>query len=116
MTDNRRTIEQYLEGFRRTDRPQILSCLTDDVEWMLPGMFHAPGKRDFDAHIVDEGFTGQPVIAVSRWIEDGDTVVAEGSVQASRTDGTVLNLMFCDVFEMRDAKIQKLVSYLMTTK
>jgi ketosteroid isomerase-like protein len=40
MTANKRTVEAYMEGFRRTDRPQILSCLTDDVEWVLPGAFH----------------------------------------------------------------------------
>jgi ketosteroid isomerase-like protein len=39
-------------------------------------------------------------------------VVAEGSVRAPRTDGSVLNLVFCDVFDMRDAKIRRLVSYL----
>jgi hypothetical protein len=36
MTPNKRTIETYMDGFRKTDRPQILSCLTDDVEWVIP--------------------------------------------------------------------------------
>jgi hypothetical protein len=26
---------------------QILSCLTDDVEWLIPGGFHASGKDEF---------------------------------------------------------------------
>ena len=34
MTPNKRMIEAYMDGFRRTDRPEILSCLTDDVEWV----------------------------------------------------------------------------------
>ncbi len=29
MTPNKRTIEAYMDGFRKTDRPQILSCLPD---------------------------------------------------------------------------------------
>ena len=33
-----------------------------------------------------------------------------------RTDGGVMNLVFCDVFEMRNAKIKKLTSYLMEIK
>jgi len=34
-------------------------------------------------------------------------------VRPERTDGAVVNLLFCDVFEMRDGCIAKLTSYLM---
>ena len=66
MTPNKTTIEAYMDDFRKTDRPQILSCLTDDVEWVIPGAFHVRGKDDFAKHIVDEGFIGHPLITVSR--------------------------------------------------
>jgi len=116
MTPNKRTVETYMDGFRKTDRPQILSCLTDDVEWVLPGAFHVRGKADFATHIVDEGFVGHPVITVSRMMEEDNVVVAEGLVRAPKQDGGFLNLVFCDVFDMRDGKIQRLVSYLVETK
>jgi uncharacterized protein len=116
MTLNKRTVEAYMDGFRKTDRPLILSCLTDDVEWVIPGVFHVRGKDDFAKHIVDDGFVGHPLIAVSRLTEEDDVVVAEGSVRAPKQDGSVLNLVFCDVFDMRDGKIRRLVSYLMETK
>jgi uncharacterized protein len=116
MTLNKRTVEAYMDGFRKTDRPLILSCLTDDVEWVIPGAFHVRGKDDFAKHIVDDGFVGHPLIAVSRLTEEDDVVVAEGSVRAPKQDGSVLNLVFCDVFDMRDGKIRRLVSYLMETK
>jgi len=116
MTPNKRTVEVYMDGFRKTDRPKILSCLTDDVEWMIPGAFHVRGKDDFAKRIVDEGFVGHPLITVGRLTEEDDVVVAEGTVRAPRQDGTVLNLVFCDVFDMRNGKIRRLVSYLMETK
>lgn len=115
MTANQRTVEQYMDGFRRTDREQILSCLTDDVRWWLPGAFDVRSKDEFAQHIVDEGFAGSPEITVTRMVEADDVVVAEGSVKAPRTDGSVLDLVFCDVFEMRDGKIRSLTSYLMST-
>ena len=115
MTLNKQTVAAYMEGFRRTDRALILSCLTADVEWEIPGAFHARGKGEFETHIVDPGFQGNPVITVTRLIEENDVVVAEGSVEAPRTDGNVLHLVFCDVFELRDGKISRLVSYLMQT-
>jgi ketosteroid isomerase-like protein len=116
MTSNKRTVEAYMDGFRKTDRQQILSCLTDDVEWVLPGAFHVRGKDDFATHIVDDGFVDHPVITITRLIEEDDVVVAEGSVRAPKPDGAFLDLVFCDVFDMRNGKIWKLVSYLMETK
>ncbi|HET6701021.1 MAG TPA: nuclear transport factor 2 family protein [Gemmatimonadaceae bacterium] len=112
MSDNKRTVERYMDGFRHTDRSKILSCLTEDVEWEIPGFFSARGRAEFESHIVDEGFTGSPVIDVIRLVEENDVVVAEGTVRANRTDGTAVNLVFCDVFDMRLGKIRRLVSYL----
>jgi uncharacterized protein len=116
MTPNQKTIEQYMDAFRTTNRAQVLSCLTDDVEWIVPGIFHSRGRDEFATHIVDEGFAGHPEITVSRLLEDGDIVVAEGSVRAPRVDGTFLNLVFCDVFDMRHGKIRQLTSYLVVVK
>ena len=116
MTENQRTIEKYMAGFRVSDHEQILSCLTDDVEWEIPGIFQTNGKAPFDKEIENEAFVGRPDIAVSRLIEEGDVVVAEGSVRAQKRDGGVLSLRFCDVFVMQAGKIKRLTSYLMEIK
>jgi ketosteroid isomerase-like protein len=115
MTQNKGTVERYLDGFRRSDHSQILSCLTDDVEWEIPGAFHVQGKEEFDKQIENEGFVGSPAITVTRLTEGDDVVVAEGSVRTQRKDGTFLNLAMCDVFEMQGGKIRRLISYLMET-
>jgi ketosteroid isomerase-like protein len=112
MTDNRDTVLQYIEGFRKTDREQILSLVTNDVVWKIPGAFEIKGMSAFAAHIVDEGFRTNPDIIVERLVEGTDVVVAQGTVSTERTDGTALHLAFCDLFEIRDAKIAQLTSYL----
>lgn len=116
MTENKKTVERYMEGFRRSDHAMVLSCLTDDVEWLIPGMFQARGKEAFDKEIENEAFTGRPIIVVTRVTEEADVVLAEGTVRAQRKDGGTLHIMFCDVFEMKDRKIKKLISYLMEVK
>jgi ketosteroid isomerase-like protein len=83
---------------------------------VIPGVFHVQGKDDFAKHIVDEGYVGHPLITVSRLMEEDNVVVAEGSVRAPKQEGSFLNLVFCDLFDMRDGKIRRLVSYLMETK
>jgi ketosteroid isomerase-like protein len=108
-----RSRRTYLNGFRTLDRALILSCLTDDVEWVIPGAFETRGKAGFAEHIVERGFAPTPpVITETRIVEAGDVVVVEGTVRAARADGAFIDLMFCDVFEMRNAKIRRLVSYL----
>lgn len=51
MTENKTTVERYLEGFERSNHEQILSCLTEGVEWEMPGAFHLVGKDAFDKEI-----------------------------------------------------------------
>jgi uncharacterized protein len=116
MTGNKRTVNEYMDGFRRSDHEQILSCLTDDVEWEIPGAFHVRGKEAFDKEIENEAFVGRPRIAVTRLTEENDIVVAEGSVRAQKKDGEPLKLRFCDVFVMQAGKIKQLISYLMEVK
>lgn len=112
MTDNKQTIERYIEGFNESDHEKILSCLTDDVRWDMPGIFHHEGKDAFDKEIENPAFTGKPIIRITRMTEENDVVVAEGTVKARRKEGDVLDLTFCDVFEMRDGKIKRLLGFI----
>jgi uncharacterized protein (TIGR02246 family) len=116
MSENKRVVEKYMEGFRESDHAKVLSCLTEDVEWVLPGAFHLKGKEAFDREIENPAFTGRPKIEVTRVVEENDVVVTEGRVQARRSDGGLLNAVFCDVFVMRGGLIRHLTSYLMELK
>lgn len=116
MSKNKETVEKYMDGFRKSDHAQILSCLTDDVEWDIPGAFHKVGKPAFDQEIENEAFMGRPAITIKRLVEENGTVVAEGAVRTQKKTGEFLELAFCDVFIMRDSKIAKLTSYLMELK
>jgi ketosteroid isomerase-like protein len=60
VSENKRTIEKYIEGFTKSDHEQVLSCLTDDVEWEIPGAFHIAGKAAFDKEIEKPGVHRPP--------------------------------------------------------
>lgn len=113
MTENKQTVDKYMDGFRKSDHEQVLSCLTDEVEWDMPGVFHLTGKEAFDKEIENEAFVGSPAISITRMTEENDIVVAEGSVRTQRKDGGVLNAMFCDVFVMDRNRVRRLTTYLM---
>jgi len=116
MSPNKQTVQKYMHAFAKLDHAEVLSCLTDNVEWLIPGAFHITGKNAFDKAIENDDFVGRPAISVARMTEENDVVVAEGYVRCARKDGGELNAVFCDVFVMAGAKIRHLTSYLMELK
>ena len=116
MTANKRTVACCIDGFNRTDHAQILSCLADDVEWAIPGVFTVAGKEAFDRAIENDAFVGSPTVTVTRMVEEADVVVVEGTVQHRKRDGGALNAVVCDVFQLRGARIRRLTSYLAELK
>jgi ketosteroid isomerase-like protein len=105
MSQNKKTVETYLDGFRKNDHAQILSCLTDDIEWTVFGAFHLTGKQAYDDAIEAPGFSGPPRLEVERMVEEGDVVMAELTGAATRDNGDVMRMSMAEVFVMRDGKI-----------
>lgn len=102
-----------MDGFRATDHEKILSCLTDDIVWEMPGYYHHEGKEAFDKEIENPHADGHPLITVTNMVEEGNIVMAEGSVKAKLKSGQLIDAVFCDVFHFRGGKISKLTTYLM---
>lgn len=113
---NKNVVEMYMDGFRTTDHAKILSCLTEDVVWEMPGFFLHQGKEAFDREIENPNADGHPNIKIKSLIEEGNMVVAEGAVTAKLKNGEVLDAVFCDVFHFSGNKINKLSTYLMFNK
>lgn len=105
-----------MDGFRSTDHTKILSCLNDTVIWEMPGFFYHEGKEAFDKEIENPNADGHPDISITRLVEEGNIVIAEGTVKAKMKDGNKLDAVFCDVFHFTNSKISKLTTYLMFNK
>lgn len=114
MTPNKQTVEKYMQGFRESDHEKVLSCLTDEVIWEMPGIYRHVGKEAFDKEIENENFVGSPTIQITRLVEEDNVVIAEGAVQGKMKNGGSLDAVFCDVFLMENNKIKQLTSYLMS--
>jgi ketosteroid isomerase-like protein len=112
VTSRKEIVEAYFEGFRRSDHEAILSLLTDDVVWDLPGVRSLSGKQAFDGEIENDVFEGNPELTVDRLVEEGDAVVAIGSGEARFKSGELNRFVFCDVFTFTDGAIRRVESYL----
>lgn len=116
MSQNKITVQKYMDAFATSDRPTVLATLTDDIEWVMPGAFHLRGKAAFAKEMQNDAFGGNPIINLSRMIEEKNVVVAEGNVRSATKAGGFLNAVFCDVFEMQNGRIKRLTSYVMEIK
>ena len=106
MSQNVETITTYLDGFRRNDHAQILSCLTDDIQWTVYGAFRLTGKDAYDKAIDGApDFIDPPELEVVRMVEQGDVVMAELTGVARRVAGGEMRMSMAEVFVMRDGKI-----------
>jgi ketosteroid isomerase-like protein len=115
---NEALVQKYMDGFNKLDHAQILSCLADDVEWVIQG-YDEPikGKDAFDRNIESPDFEGKPVITVNQisQIQSG-VVFAEGTVLTHKKGGAAVNIAFSDLFVIKDGKIQRLTSNLQEIK
>jgi ketosteroid isomerase-like protein len=105
VSRNKQTVERYIDGFTKLDRAQILSCLTDDIEWTVFGAYRVSGKKAYDEHITEPGFSSPPKLRIVRLVEEDDVVMAELSGEVRRDDGELLRMAMGEVFVMRDGLI-----------
>jgi uncharacterized protein len=111
VSTRKRTVERYIDGFRRGDHEQILSCLAEDVVWALHGYKTIQGKEAFDTEIENDAFEGRPTIMIDRLIEEGDTVAATGSGSVAEKGGKRRAFVFCEVFSFAGNGISRLDTY-----
>src|SRR3954468_2039040 len=106
MSRNIETVNTYLDGFRRLDHEQILSCLTDDIEWTVFGAFRLNGKEAYDKAIDGAPeFVDPPELNVVRIVEQDDVVMAELTGTVRRAAGGEMRMSMAEVFVMRQGKI-----------
>lgn len=116
MSRNIETVQRYLDGFRKSDHEQVLSCLTEDIRWTLFGGYYLEGKDAYDAEIENPAFEGNPTLDVVRLVEDGDVVMGELTGEVKRADGGVMRMAMAETWVMRDGLICERRSYVVELK
>jgi ketosteroid isomerase-like protein len=117
MSENVDTVNRYLDGFRKNDHEQILSCLTDDIEWTVFGAFHLRGKEAYDKAIDGApDLIDPPELNVVRMVEQNNVVMAELTGTVKRAEGGEMRMSMAEVFVMRDRKIAERRAWVIVLK
>ena len=112
-----------LDYFRRLDRgDDLLDLFAEDARVFYPKWGVATGHDEIDDLFGDVGSTVNGMAhdyETFNYVVDGDVVVVEGTSTGEtadgvewRPDGTPGGGRWCDVFEVRDGRIQRLFIYL----
>jgi SnoaL-like domain len=121
MTDEQRK-SVALEYLKRLDRGEnIFDLFADDAQVYFPKWGIATGRREFERLFTDLGSILKSIshdYAYFNYIMQGDFVVVEGTSSGMTADGVEWRAgvthagRWCDVFEIRDFKIQRVFIYL----
>jgi ketosteroid isomerase-like protein len=121
MTDEQRKIVA-LEYLKRLDRgADFFDLFADDAQLYFPKCPLATGIKEIKETFANVGGILSTIThdyAYFNYLQSGDTVVVEGTSSGRTADGTEWRAglthagRWCDVFEIRDGKIQRLFVYL----
>jgi hypothetical protein len=119
-----RSIERHtkLEYLKRLDRGEgFFDLFADDAQVYFPKWGLATGRREFERLFADLAATLKSIshdYAYFNYIVQGDQLVVEGTSSGTTADGTEWRAgvthagRWCDVFEIRNFKIERLFIYL----
>ena len=105
--------KKLVESLDSRDPSVLASLLADDVEWVEwadgvpPSGAVTRGKEAFTRNYGDDELTGH----ITRMIEEGNVVVAEGTVRVKKKDGRTFHVQYCNIYELKDGKVKRKSSY-----
>lgn len=116
MADNRNVIIEFNTAFDKGNRDEIAKYISDNFEWHLLGDSIIKGKETVLQFFADH--PDMKVITVSKdyIIVDGDRASVAGEVQCTDKSGQVYDMYYCDVYELADGLITKMISYTVNKK
>lgn len=114
---NTEVIQKVYAAFNQGDIETILANLHSDAKWLNYGPSVVPYFGDFTGRItaffqaIDESTTGGNV-SVDRYIESGDTVIAQARYTATvRNNGVEIDAPLAHIFTLSDGKISSWTGY-----
>lgn len=112
-------LKQFGKAFNAGDVDGILSCVTDDFEWVLNEGPEAPhGRlvrgRDAVAAALAERLRAFSAMRFfdTELIYGDDRVIGTFRIQATRATGERIDARGCDIYTFRDGRIARKDSYL----
>ncbi|WP_276134730.1 nuclear transport factor 2 family protein [Polluticoccus soli] len=110
--NNKEIIRKVNDAFAKNDMETFLASCANDVRWSMVGAHGLVGADAIREDMKTNMPSQPPVFTVKHLIAEGEMVMCDGEMTMTQKDGKEWRGAFCDVYQMRDGKIQELNSYI----
>ncbi len=112
---NKELIQRINQAFADGDIDFFSNFLDEDTRWNIIGISTITGKHNIMKAMEKEELEAFPEVSVKNIIAEGDSVVVESTGKAIRKTGAPYHASYCDVYQLRDGKIQEFTTYVIET-
>ena len=110
MISKKKVLLEANEAISKGDNEGFLIHCTENVEWVFEGDTIIRGK-DSLRKWMSENYATPPQFQVNRLIEDGEFLVAIGTISLNNKTGVVREYSYCDVWQFDGRKMAKLNAF-----
>jgi ketosteroid isomerase-like protein len=111
MKTNREIIIEFNTAFDQGNNDGVAKYISEDFEWHMLGNSVIQGKENMLKFL--EEHPDMKVLTVTKdyIIVDGNKASVAGEVECTDKTGQVYDMYYCDVYELADGLITKMISY-----
>ena len=109
MSSNKQVVQSYFDS-KGTDYSRLLADDVDLIEWVDGGPASGVVTHGKAAYVENRGARNYETQIV-RMTEENDVVLVEGVARGAKKEGGFWRVQFCDIFELKNGKIQRLSGF-----
>jgi ketosteroid isomerase-like protein len=116
MKSNKEIIVAFNTAFDTGNSDDVATFISEDFEWHMLGDSVIKGKESLLKFFAEH--PDMKVITVSKdhIIVDGDNASVAGEVKCTDKSGQIYDMYYCDVYELANGLITKMISYTVNKK
>lgn len=112
---NKNILRQANEAVERGDYDGFLSYCTEDTTWEFVGDQTLKGKAAVRQYMRSV-YIEPPQLTVQNMISEGDFLTALGEISIKDGAGDISHSAYCDVWRVKDGKLDQLKAYVVEVK
>ena len=110
MKNNKHVLIKANQAITNGDNEGFLAFCTEDTVWNFLGDVTLKGKEAV-RQWMKENYIEPPTFSVSNLIEEGDYVVALGTISSKDKNGNSINSLYSDVWRFENGKMAELQAF-----
>lgn len=109
-------IKDIITAFEIQDFSKVRHYFTEDFTIHWPGILIIENLSDLELFLKRNAPKQIVETKNQHFIEQGDTIVTNGEITVELHSGLLIKNYFCDIYEFKNEKVKKIISYILHDK